>query len=299
MTKPIYRAYVVLIFLTLLPPSPLHAQSEEELAKFFEGRTVAVKMDLPATKDGVDIFPERQPDVNFDQYSQRVKRFGVSLHSGDSVAVTKIKVKDKLVEFQLGGGGYGTAGDESASVPSPSPTPKSDREKELERKIKGEKDRDSKRDMQEELDHLRDRREREDARLQAAFSVAQEERRQRVYQLAQQAGSRFNIRYPKGVQLETLTPDAVMAALAKYVDFSPPSITAAGPPPPPPPPGPGGLHKGMLQDDVDAMLGRPVEVHRGKEGSLETSTSSYEQGDNTIDAMFVEGVLVRYTIRSK
>jgi hypothetical protein len=55
----------------------------------------------------------------------------------------------------------------------------------------------------------------------------------------------------------------------------------------------------MLQDDVDALLGRPVEVHRSKEGSLEVSNSSYEQGANTIDALFVEGVLVRYTIRSK
>lgn len=150
--------------------------------------------------------------------------------------------------------------------------------------------------MQKELDEMRERRQHEDARLQAVFSLAQEERRQRIYLLAQQSGSRFNIRYPKGVQLETLTPDAVMAALAKYVDFSPPSPAIAQAAPTP---GPGGLHKGMLQDDVDALLGRPVEVHRGKEGSLETSNSSYEQGDSTIDAVFVEGVLVRYAIRSK
>lgn len=299
MIERISRALALLMLTGLLAQSPLRAQSEDALAKFFEGRTFTVKMDMPASKDGVDVYPERQPDINYNDYSQRVKRYGVSLHSGDSAPVTKVKVKDKLVEFHLGGGGYGTSGDEPASVPSPSPTPKSDREKELERRIRNEPDRDKKHDMQEELDEIRNRREREDARLQAAAGVAQEERQQRIFELAQHAGSRFNIRYPKGVQLELLTPDAVMAALAKYVDFNPPNTPAAAQPASTPAPGPGGLHKGMLQDDVDAMLGRPVEVHRGKEGSLDVSTSSYEQEGNTIDATFVEGVLVRYTIRSK
>ncbi|HLY63590.1 MAG TPA: hypothetical protein VKV95_22860 [Terriglobia bacterium] len=298
MIERICRALAPCLLMGLLSQAPLRAQSEDALAKFFEGRTFTVKMDMPANKDGVDVYPERQPDVNYNDYSQRVKRYGVSLHSGDSAPVTKVKVKDKLVEFHLAGGGYGTSGDEPASVPSPPPSPKSDREKELERNIKNEPDRDKKHDMQEELDDLRHRREREDARLQAAAGVAQEERAQRIYELAQHSGSRFNIRYPKGVQLELLTPDAVMGALAKYVDFSLPAASNSQPTPTPPP-GPAGLHKGMLQDDVDAMLGHPVEVHRGKEGSLDVSNSIYEQGDNTIDALFVEGVLVRYSIRSK
>jgi hypothetical protein len=298
MNKIFLRALAALVLTSSLSPSTLRAQSEDALARYFEGRTVTVKLDMPANKDGVDVYPEREPGVNYDDYAKRVKNFGISLHSGDSAPITKIKVRDKLVEFHLGGGGYGTAGDESANVSYPSSTPKSDREKELERKVRDETDRKKKRDMQEDLDRLRERREREDARLRAAAEIAQEERRQRIYQLAQQSGSRFNLRYPKGVVLETLTPDAVMGALASYVDFGP--LNAAdGQLPPPPPPGPGGLRKGMLQDDVDALLGRPVEVHRAKEGSLETSSSIYEQGDSTIDAMFVEGVLVRYTIRSK
>jgi hypothetical protein len=52
--------------------------------------------------------------------------------------ITKIKVKDKLIEFQLGGGGYGTFGDETSSdiyVPTVS---KSRREKNLEKQLKYE-----------------------------------------------------------------------------------------------------------------------------------------------------------------
>lgn len=134
----------------------------------------------------------------------------------------------------------------------------------------------------------------QDARLRALAAVAEEHRQQRIYERAQQSGSRFNLRYPQGVVLETLTPNAVMQALAPYVDFTEPGPTAAQPAA-----GPAVIHKGMLDVEVDALLGRPVEVRRGKEGSLDVSRSTYEQGQNVVEALFVEGVLVRYTITSK
>jgi hypothetical protein len=294
------RGLVPLLLIGLFAPSPLRGQTEDVLAQYFLGRTVTVKMDMPANKNGVDVYPGRQPDVNYNDYSQRLKRFGISLHSGDKAPVTKVHVKEKLVEFQLAGGGYGTAGDETdASIPF-TPTPKSDREKDLERDIKTVTDPQQKRRMREDLDNLRQRREREDARLQAAANLAQEERRQRIFERAQQSGSRFNLKYPDGLVLEKLTPEAVMQALAQYVDFAAPGAPAAPPATPPMPSvGPAGVHKGMLQDEVDALLGRPAEVQRGKEGSLDVSRSTYEQGQNIVEAVFVEGVLVRYTIRSK
>jgi hypothetical protein len=256
-------------------------------------------MDMPANKDGVDVFPGRQPGINFNDYTQRVKRYGISLHSGDRAPVTKVHVKDKLVEFQLAGGGYGTAGDEKDTPVIFTPTPKSGREKDLERDIRTEKDQQKKRRMQDELNEMRQHREREDARLRDAANVAQEQRRQRIYERAQQSGSRFNIRFPDGVALEKLTPDVVVQALAQYVDFEAPGQPTPPPAPPVTSAVPTGMHKGMLQDEVDALLGRPAEVQRGKEGSLDVSRSTYEQGQNVVEVLFVEGVLVRYTIRSK
>lgn len=294
------RALVPLLLLGLFAPSPLRGQSEDVLNQYFLGRTVTIKMDMPANKDGVDVFPGRQPDINYNDYSQRVKRYGISLHSGDKAPVTKVHVKDKLVEFQLAGGGYGTARDEKDTTVIFTPTPKSDREKDLERDIKNTSDQQRKRRMQDELNDLRRHREHEDARLQAAANVAQEQKRQRIFELAQQSGSRFNLKFPDGIALEKLTPDAVMQALGQYLDFS--ASTPAPAPPAEPPAasaGPAGIHKGMLQDEVDSLLGRPVEVQRGKEGALDVSRSTYDQGQNVVETVFVEGVLVRYTIRSK
>jgi len=51
--------------------------------------------------------------------------------------VTKVKVKDNLIEFQLGGGGYGTFGDDASSHVSVPVAGKSVREKNLERDIPG------------------------------------------------------------------------------------------------------------------------------------------------------------------
>lgn len=292
----VLKGLAACLFVGLLAPSLLQAQSEDALAQYFLGHTVTVKMDMPASKDGVDVFPGRQPDINYHDYTQRVKRFGVSLHSGDSAPITKIKVKDKLVEFHLGGGGYGTAGDETDVGSSFTPIPKSGREKDLERDIKKTDDPKERHHMQEELEGLRQRREREDARLQAAASVADEERRRRIFAKAQQSGSRFNLRFPEGVIVEKLTPDVMMDMLSRYVDFGgsgpTPTLAAA-------PSAPAGIHKGMLQGDVDGALGRPVEVQRGKEGELDVSRSTYQLGESVVEALFVEGVLVRYTITSK
>ena len=38
--------------------SPAYAQSEPELRDFFEGKSVAVKIDMPATQEGIDLYPD-------------------------------------------------------------------------------------------------------------------------------------------------------------------------------------------------------------------------------------------------
>lgn len=111
------------------------AQTENDLKNYFEGKRVEVKIDMPATKEGINVYPERERQIDYGKYSQSLKTYGTSLLEDDRVMITKIKVKDKHIEFQLGGGGYGTAGDETASVYVPTAS-KSRRERDLERDLK-------------------------------------------------------------------------------------------------------------------------------------------------------------------
>ena len=208
---------IAIIILTLVLVTS--AQTEDHLKRYFEGRRVEVKIDMPATKDGINVYPERNQPVEYSKYGNLLKSFGVSVRDGETIMITKIKVKDKHIEFQLGGGGYGTLGDEtSADIYVPA-ADKSRREKNLEKELKYENDERRRRRIKEELDYLRRERHREDRRNKAEVAEAEELARQRIEEKRLQAGSRFNIRFERNVSSHDLTPEAVMDALAEFVEF--------------------------------------------------------------------------------
>jgi hypothetical protein len=290
---------------------PLAAQSEGVLREYFEGRTVTVKQAMPGTEEGVDIYPGTEKPLDYPKYAGRLKKYGTALRSGESALITKIKVKSRHVEFQLDGGGYGTMGDETSTNISTAATPQTRREKNLEAEVKRETDPVKKRAMREELDDLRRERQREDARNRSAVAEAEEHRKENVRQRRLDGGSRFNLRYQDQLPGSALTPDGVMSALARYVDFGDFRQQAAAPTqgdtarstvpwhfPNAPLGRPGLPRKGMLLQEADALLGTPVKTTERKEGTLKVQTREYATPSGRISADFVEGVLIRYTITS-
>jgi len=284
--------------LALSCASTLHAQSEDALRQYFEGRTVVVQIDMPASAKGVDIRAERQPPLDASEHGSRLNYFGVVLRPGDEVQVTKVKVKDDVIEIQLGGGGWGTFGDSAGGTTIP-PVTKSNREKDLEKQVKSETDRDRKRDLQRELDDIRRDREREEARTRVLQELADKEKREREHDLAMHKGSRFNLRFEKKVPASALTPEGVMRVLADYVDFPWAQSHRPRREPARPVDDAGSLHKGQSREDVDRILGKPVSVDERTEGKLKIATLVYTRGDDRVEAVFADGVLVKYTISSK
>jgi hypothetical protein len=206
------------VFLLLIAPV-LQAQSEPALRSFFEGKRVIVKIDMPATKDGVDCHVGSAPPLDFKGYSQRVRRFGIALHTSEEAMVTGIKVKDKNIEFQLNGGGYGVAGDDSGIV-SARIVPKSEREKQLERDLGDETDRDRREQMKRELNRLHDRREAENRYERDEAARATAIRQSEIAEKRLSAGSRFNLWYTEGRLKESVpTPQEVMKILSDWIDF--------------------------------------------------------------------------------
>jgi hypothetical protein len=196
------------------------AQTESDLKQYFEGRRVTVKLEMPATKDGINVYPERSQPIDYSRYAGSLKQNGISLREGERIMITKIKVKDKHIEFQLGGGGYGTMGDETSAYVYVPTASKTRRERNLERAIKDEPDEWRRRRMKEELNYLRRERNREDSQNRAEAAVAEEIAKARIQEKRLQGGSRFNIRFDRNVTMEDLTPRAIMDALAEYVDFA-------------------------------------------------------------------------------
>jgi hypothetical protein len=283
-----------------------HAQSEAALRDYFEGRTVIVKIAMPGTENGVDIYPGTTKPLDYPKHADRLKDYGTAIKSGSQALVTKVKLKSDHIEFQLDGGGYGTMGDETSSSVSVTPAPKTKREQNLEGQLKRETDPARRRQIKEELDDLKAEREREDSRNRAAVADAQESKKANIRQRRLEGGSRFNIRYRNGIPASALTPEGVQAALAQYVDFTPATRAAAdGPVPIPgagaaPAAGPSGSmpRKGMLLPEVDRVLGPPQKTSDRAEGKLKVTTRIYATEAGRISAEFVEGVLIRYTLTS-
>lgn len=93
-----------------------HAQDERRLKQAFEGNRVTVLIDMPATSQGIDLFPGSSRPLDFQKYAARVKENGVAIKEGERSLITKIRVKDEVIEIHLGGGGYGTFGDVFSSA---------------------------------------------------------------------------------------------------------------------------------------------------------------------------------------
>jgi len=276
--------------------TPLQAQNEAMLRQAFEGKVVAVKIDMPATQQGVDVYPLDQIPVDFREVAQRLKDNSTALRVGQPVMVTKVVVKkNSHIEFQLGGGGYGTFGDNTSTDVSVVNQSESKAEKALRDSIKHAPGPTKRKQFEKELASLREERERENARAEAEAKQAQSVMEANLRAKRAESGSRFNVRYRNGIPGDALTPDGLMRALAQYVDFGTASGVASS--------GSDGstkahtsLRKGLLLDEVEALLGPAAMATETKEGTLTVLKRTYRKDGQKISASFVNEVLIDFAI---
>ncbi len=198
--------------------APVAGAQEPALQAAFEGKQVVVLLDMPGSQQGVDLYPDRPNSLDANSYGKRMKNFPVALRVGDAVMVTKVKVSGKRIEFQLGGGGFGTAGDSTDTAVHFTPAAPSQREKDLQDQINNTDDPDQKRYLQRQLDDLVRQRERDDRRNKQIAEEDAARRQQQVTANRMTGGSRFNLNYNNKVPAD-ITPHDVMLALSKYVSF--------------------------------------------------------------------------------
>lgn len=286
MTNRIRRFFPVALLLAVIT-RPGGAQTEDILRRSFEGKTVRVKLDMPGSEQGVDVYPGTSQKVNYPDHASRLKRFGTAIHSGETAMITKIRLKGDHLEVHLDGGGYGTAGDETSSDVYVPRLEKTEREKNLEKELDKTTDPAVKKRLREELDALRKDRERQEARLKTEAAQAQAMRESVIRQKRLEGGSRFNLRYRDRVPVDELRPEAMMSALSDFVDFGGPVVDQ-------PPPARGeDVVRGLSIDQVEALLGRPESVTTRREGTLSVTTAVYLSGGRRLRAEYVEGILIR------
>jgi hypothetical protein len=229
-------------------------------------------------------------------------------------------VKKKHIEFHLGPGGQSQRPAKNNVY-----VPKSDYERQLEDKLKSASG-SNKDYIEKQLYAERERRRKQERYEQSIadqqYQIALSARTPQEW--ARMAGSRINVRFDSRVPGKAQTPSGLVAALSRVIDFDPasPGQAVAAPPAAPvgasapiaaaapvrapaaaaaPPAGPSvpPIRKGQSRSQVDAALGQPKGCSRDAQGTLPVETCSYRLSGATLEASFVDGVLVRYVITSQ
>lgn len=313
MLRHISASFLLALTIALLPCQAQNS-GQAALQNYFVGKQVTLQIDMPGTQQGVDLRLDRDDPMDWKQYSSRLKQFGPAIRTGDRATVTTLAVKKNLIEFQLDGGGFGTFWDDTDTTVTPYHVGKSSYEKQLERDINNTSDPQRKRDLQRELNHVRNQREREQRADDRAASIASQIKAQQVSDKRLRGGSRFNLRWGAAIPQDQLTPEAVMKLLDAYVDFGnlqqQKAIlkpVAQSPAPAVNTPAKGKesspitqLKRGMQIGEVSEMmgLGRQLSQTTSDEG-LKTQIFEYLPDDYRVEVTYVDGVLVRYSISSR
>ena len=274
-----------------------------------EGMTVTARLDMPASQEGVDLRPAMEFPLDLHKAADRIKQYGVGVHTGQSIMITKVVVKTHNIEVQLGGGGYGTFNDamaQAASTPTVSYVGETRREKDLKEQLKYTNDYWERERMRRELDDIERQRNRDNqraAQIDAQTQMTQVSEQQK----RAQSGSRFNIRYDGTMPADAATKKGIMEALSRYVDFeaslgsgqqhqwipmlaqqnAPELISGTA------------LRKGLTVVQVEQILGPAAKVSEMTEGTLESTVREYDSDGQRVTAQFVGGVLVNYKITSQ
>ncbi len=290
---------LLFIFCCILSITVAESQSESFLKEKYEGERVEVLIEMPASSEGIDIYADHSRKMDFEDYSSRIKKYGIGLYPGDVIMITKIKKKAKHIEFQLAGGGFGTWGDDGSNV-SADYIPKTSRQEELEKILNEDKDKKltDRKKLEKELKDLeRDRSLRQqESKRQAALES--EMKKSRIQEQRRQGGSRFNIRYDYKIGNSELTSASIEQALRDYVNFTPginsSNVNSASSTDD----NNGTMVKGMTMEEVMSIMGIPKSLTTSVSCELEKTVCSFEDKRQKVEAIFVEKILVKYTVSS-
>ena len=302
------HTFVASIALASVAATPALAQNETALRNAFMGRQVTIRVDMPASHKGVDLRFDRDVPFDLKENGDRIREHDASLLAGDVIPVTYIKVKDDLIEFHLGGGGFNWFTE--STTRSATSSSKTVRESDLEKEIKRETDRDRKRRLERELDDLRRDREARDNRERREVDDYNRRARDRDMERAIRSGSRFNLRFKKSVPFDALTPEGFERYLDPWVDFSgragrrsssSSTSSSSGSSSSDRSFGDRDWKKGTPRREMEDALGKARRERScpGDDSGLDCRIATFEDGGDEIEATFVEGILVRFSTRRK
>jgi hypothetical protein len=126
-----FRRFSVLISLALIVIFPLGLQggtsgpAKKTLIQLLQGKEVKSKLQLPATKEGIDIYFSKEGKhydergLDLKELTKQLKERGVGVDANQVVIITEVKIDDDRVEVHLAGGGEGRRAGKHAEEKAP------------------------------------------------------------------------------------------------------------------------------------------------------------------------------------
>lgn len=100
--------------------------AEQSLSKLLLGKDVKPLLDLPATKEGIDVYVDSsngkrldERGIDMKELTKYLKSKGVGVQTGETDLITDVRFDKDRVEIHIGGGGEGRRGSKHANKRSP------------------------------------------------------------------------------------------------------------------------------------------------------------------------------------
>jgi hypothetical protein len=95
------RNFIAICFILGLSVATVSAQSERTLNRYFEGKQVTLRIAIPRTRRGVDVYPERAQPLDIGDYTKRLSESGALYNRGERTSINKLEVHSDRIEVIL------------------------------------------------------------------------------------------------------------------------------------------------------------------------------------------------------
>ena len=86
------RNFLAICFILGLSVATASAQSERTLNRYFEGKQVTLRIAIPRTRHGVDVYPERAQPLDIGDYTKRLSESGALYNRGEKASIKRLEV---------------------------------------------------------------------------------------------------------------------------------------------------------------------------------------------------------------
>ena len=95
------RNFLAICFILGLSVATVSAQSERTLNRYFEGKQVTLRIAIPRTRRGVDVYPERAQPLDIGEYTERLSKSGALYNRGEKASIKRLEVHSDRIEVIL------------------------------------------------------------------------------------------------------------------------------------------------------------------------------------------------------